>query len=334
MTFTRPVFLYILPIVILVSILFQILIIRRKKKVLKKFLASGKSNNLNLSYNKIGIIKELFLLFALISFVFALSGPASESDLASLNKKGIDIIFTVDISRSMDAGENISKLQIAKNIIKTIIDERKNDRIALVLFSTGASIISPLTLDRRNIYQVISNLSSTYTTSHGTSIVSALEAAKRVIDFESNRSKVVILISDGENFGPEFNEGLSIFRNSNIPIITLGIGNADGDPVPFIDHTGKRMGYILLENSDTAKTYLEDITLQKISESTDGEYFFIASSNNNINEINSFLNRFDTKTFNEEMSKLLVFHYEIPLALAGIFIFLALIFERFRRKKL
>jgi len=332
--FARPVFLYSIPLIIVITIIFQLLNYRRKQNSLNNFLATGRKNQLIMSNKTAEIFKDICLLIAIIFFLIAAAGPASEIQLTSISGEGIDILMALDISKSMDAGNPISKLEVVKKSINDLLENRKDDRFALIIFSGSGSIISPLTLDHRTIKSVLNNLSTAYTTSSGTSIISSLIISEKVFERDNQRASVMLLFSDGENFGPDYSDNLQYFQDRKIPIVTIGVGSTEGEPIPTFDNSGKINGYLITLQGDTAITYLEEKTLMELSDITEGIYVYLDQTTRINNTINHFLETFKKKKFKEDVSRLLKYHYEIPLGLAGIFITISLVLERFRRKKI
>jgi len=332
--FARPVYLYSIPFIVVITLIFQLLNYRRKQKYLNKFIATGRKNQLTLSNKTAEIFKDICLLIAIIFFLIAAAGPASETQLTSIFGEGIDIVIALDISKSMDAGNPISKLEIVKKSINDLIEERKDDRFALIIFSGSGSIISPLTLDHRTIKSVLNNLSTAYTTSSGTSIISSLSVSEKILEEDNQRASVILLFSDGENFGPDYSDNLQYFQDRKIPIVTIGVGSTEGEPIPTYDKSGKINGYLITLQGDTAITYLEEKNLMEISDVTEGIYVYLDQATRINNVINHFLETFKKKKFKEDVSRLLIYHYEIPLGIAGLFIIISLILERFRRKKI
>ncbi|MBN1620693.1 VWA domain-containing protein [candidate division WOR-3 bacterium] len=331
MIFTRPFFIYIIPLALALSAGIQIFNLVKKRKLIEKILATGHKSKLNLSDMRAEIIKEILISLALTSFLIAAAGPASESDFSSLTKTGIDLVFLCDVSRSMDASSPIKKIESAKRIMTGVIERRDDDRIALVLFSGSATVVSPLTFDHRSIKASIHRLSTGVTTSTGTSFISAFSALPRIVEKETSRSTAVLLLSDGEDFGGDMSDELAYLQERNIPVLTVGIGDKSGDPVPEVNYKGEVEGYIMLSPYDTAKTYLEEENLTMISERTNGVYIGAENPTKVVNEISAFLETLQKGSITQEQEVLYVYHYEIPLAAGAFLIALSITVEKKRR---
>ncbi|MBN2363250.1 VWA domain-containing protein [candidate division WOR-3 bacterium] len=331
MIFTRPIFLYLIPAVVLLSVILQTINLIKKKKLVGRLLATGHKSRLSLSDLRVEIVKESLIALALTSFLFAAAGPANESEISSLTKKGIDIIFLCDISRSMEASQPVKKIEIAKKIMTGIIERRTDDRISLVLFSGSATIASPLTFDHRSLRNSIKQLSTRATTSTGTSFLGAFTAVERVIEKEASRSTVVVLLSDGEDFGPEISNELDCLSGKGIPVVSAGIGSVKGDPVPEINFEGEIEGYIMLSSYDTAKTYLEEENLMSISDKTGGVYLRAENPSRTAEEIARFLETVRKQAITQKQDAMYVYHYEIPLAIGAVLIALSVTVEKKRR---
>ncbi|MBN1150615.1 VWA domain-containing protein [candidate division WOR-3 bacterium] len=333
MIFTRPLFLYSIPVVILIGSALIVFNMMRKRKLVDKILATGHKSNLSLTDMKAEILKEFFIVLALVSFLFAAAGPADESEISSMTKKGIDVIFVCDISRSMDASLPVRKLETAKKIMTGVIERRPDDRISLIIFSGSSTIVSPLTFDHRSLLSAIEKLSAQTTTSTGTALSGAFGSLERVIEKEATRSTAVILLSDGEDFGPDISGGIQNLSENRIPVISVGIGSVDSDPVPEINYKGEITGYIMLSAYDTAKTYLDEEMLKRISNSTKGLYLKAENSSRTAEEISNFLEGLKKETISQKQDVLFVYHYEIPLAIGAVLIALSITVEKKRRIK-
>lgn len=335
MIFARPLILYLIPLIAVLLGGLQIWSRWRKKKLLSRILATGRETQLSTINKKADLLQEFFLWLAIISLLIAAAGPATRSDLASVSGSGIDLIITLDISRSMNAGNPVSKLEIAKKAIQDLIEYRSEDRFALIVFSGGASILTPLTLDRRNLVNIINNLTTSYTSSQGTSILSSLIASQKIIQQRNDqRTQVILLFSDGEDFGPDYSDQLSYFQDQQIPIVCFGVGDPEGEPIPSVDYTGNFQGYLLTNNGDTALTYLDKQKLTNLAELTGGIYVDLKPETRINQEISGYLRKFKKQRIEESLSELMIYHYEIPLGIACLLIALSLITERMRRKKL
>ncbi len=193
-----------------------------------------------LDLNKKGIksffIKNLFFLklIPLILFIIALGRPQFLDYYDVENKKGIDILLTLDISGSMASLDFKPKnrLEVAKDVIKDFISKRETDRIGLVAFAGAAVTKSPLTLDYEML-EFFLNSTSLGELEDGTALGMALATSVNRIKHSKSRTKLIILLTDGVNNRGEIDpkDAAVIAHNFGIKVYTIGVGNR-GKPFP------------------------------------------------------------------------------------------------------
>ena len=240
--------------------------------------------------------------------------------------EGIDILLVLDISESMRAEdfEGMNRIQTAKSVINAMLQKRlthrENDRIGLVVFAGESFTLCPLTLD----YQVLAELLGDVKIGQledGTAIGDALATATQRLRASESKTKVVILLTDGENNAGSINPGTaaSLAQSFGIKIYTIGMGKEGGARIPYADMTfGKRYREVL--------TYLDEDSLKQIAQTTKGRYFR-AIDTQSLKQIYAEIDRFEKtefKTVNTVAYKELATYFLIPaVLLLGIEILLS-----------
>ena len=240
--------------------------------------------------------------------------------------EGIDILLVLDISESMRAEdfEGMNRIQTAKSVINAMLQKRlthrENDRIGLVVFAGESFTLCPLTLD----YQVLAELLGDVKIGQledGTAIGDALATATQRLRASESKTKIVILLTDGENNAGSINPGTaaSLAQSFGIKIYTIGMGKEGGARIPYADMTfGKRYREVL--------TYLDEDTLKQIAQTTKGRYFR-AIDPQSLKQIYAEIDRFEKtefKTVNTVAYKELATYFLIPaVLLLGIEILLS-----------
>ena len=236
--------------------------------------------------------------------------------------QGIDILLVLDISESMRAEdvEGANRIQTAKLVINDFLAHRENDRIGLVVFAGESFTLCPLTLD----YPVLTELLSDVKLGQledGTAIGDALATATHRLRVSQSKTKIVILLTDGENnagnITPE--TAASLAKSLGIKVYTIGMGKEGGARIPYADTTfGKRYREVL--------TYLDENTLKLIANTTGGNYFR-ATDGQSLKRIYTEIDRFEKTKFevaNAIVRKELVGYFLIPtMFLLGIEILLS-----------
>ena len=221
------------------------------------------------------------LYFALI--IMALLGPSFGASKKEIKAVGKDIYIAVDLSQSMDATDiQPSRLERVKFELQNLVNAFNSDRIGLIIFSSEAFIQCPLTYDQSALSLFIQTLNTNLVPNAGTDFGPPLQMAlDRHLDEENttsqNHAKIIILISDGEDFGEETGDVIGDIENNGIRLFTLGVGTTEGSRIPL----GKG-GFKKDREGMTVMTKLNSIDLQKLAKKADGDYFEI---NNRINEV-------------------------------------------------
>ena len=206
--------------------------------------------------------------FIITLIIIAIARPQSTSEDETVEKEGIDIIISMDISGSMKACDfKPDRLEAAKNVACEFIQARENDRIGIVLFAGESFTQCPLTTDRPTLVNLMSQVQNGII-NDGTALGMGLANAVARIKDSDAKSKVIILLTDGVNNLGEI-EPLSaaeIAATYGIRVYTIGVGTTGTAPYPTIDQWGRKVYQQMPVDIDEA-------TLQQIAKITDGKYF-------------------------------------------------------------
>ena len=327
MQFASPVFLILIIVVPLLIIALRQLPRRTITPVVRfsdfnhGFGASVQKMRQTLSVKGLPILRVLrFIALALL--IITLARPQLSQSREQKLTKGIDILLALDISESMRAEdfEGANRIQTSKSVINDFLAHRESDRIGLVVFAGESFTLCPLTLD----YPVLAELLSDVKIGQledGTAIGDALATATHRLHTSASKTKIVILLTDGENnagsITPE--TAASLAASDGIKVYTIGMGKEGGARIPYADTTfGKRYREVL--------TYLDEGTLKQIANTTGGSYFR-ATDTQSLKQIYAEIDRFEKTKFemtNTIIHKELVGYFLIPtILLLGIEILLS-----------
>ena len=222
--------------------------------------------------SRAGRILAALRWFSLALFIIALAQPRLIKGESRIKASGIDIAVAIDLSGSMASedfknnGKQTSRLDVAKEVLGKFIDNRPNDRIGLVAFAGRAYIASPLTLDHDFLHQNLQRLRLGLIEDR-TAIGSALMAAiNRLRDLKS-KSRIVILMTDGQNNAGKVQPltAAEVGQTLGVKVYTIGVGIRGQAPFPVMTPFGKQ--YQMMDVD------IDEDTLTKISEKTHGKYF-------------------------------------------------------------
>jgi Ca-activated chloride channel family protein len=210
---------------------------------------------------------------ALALFIIALARPRIGEGEAKITASGIDIVVALDLSGSMAAedfemrGQRVNRLTIGKDALEKFIVKRASDRIGIVAFAGRAYIAGPLTLDHDFLLQNIERL-NLGTIEDGTAIGSALTAALNRLRELQSKSKIVILMTDGQNNAGKVPPltAAEAAQSLGVKVYTIGIGTHGTAPMPRIDAFGRKV-YVPMEVD------IDEETLKAIADRTGGKYY-------------------------------------------------------------
>ena len=261
---------------ILAFIIFYLIYIVRLLRINSKISVSFK-----------GVItKIIFRSTYFFLMIIALLGPSFGSSKKEIKVIGKDIMIAIDLSKSMNANDiQPSRLEKIKFELKKIIDEFNSDRIGIIMFSNEAYIQCPLTYDKNALNLFIETLNTGLVPNSGTDFGPPLDLSlDKLLDDkiqENDKSKIIILISDGEDFGENTYEIVDKIKESSIKLFTVGIGTAQGTRITLRNGLFKKD-----KDGKEVITKLNSTSLKKIANETKGKYFEIS---NQINQINGMI---------------------------------------------
>jgi Ca-activated chloride channel family protein len=317
----HPYFLYAL-ILVPVFIFLFLLVFRWKKNALKRFGEASVVSRLMPAQSVSRMVLKFILLLAVYVFlVLALADPQVGSKLVKAERKGIDIMITLDVSSSMLA-EDIkpSRLERAKQFLSKLVDELKNDRIGIIVFAGRAYTQLPITTDYSAAKLYISTIETYFVPTQGTSIGEAITLAANSFG-ESNHSKAIVLISDGENHEDDAVKATQEAEAKGIRVYSIGMGTTEGSPIPVFNGNVET-GYKKDRQGNTVITKLDETLLQQVAAAGQGVYIRADNTVNGLkkiyDEINSLEKKeIESKTFSDYEDR---FQYFLGVALILIII--------------
>lgn len=293
----ETVYFYLLLVIPLLVIGFSVLTIW-KKNIQKKHISSHLFKQLSPENSEFKPKLKIFLLSLVFIFLtIGLVNPKIGTQLKTVKREGVDLVFAIDVSKSMLA-EDIApnRLDKAKRIVSQTINELNSDRVGIIAYAASALPILPITTDYSTARMFLQSLNSDMLSSQGTAIIEAVKLAKDYYDDENQTNRVLCILSDGEDHEFKNQNIPSIVQEMGITIFTVGLGTTKGAPIP-IKKNEVIESYKKNSDGDVVITKLVPELLQEIASSSNGIYISGENTQVVVDEIIKKLKEMDKKEF-------------------------------------
>ena len=286
--------LMIIPIVVVLFLLLQVWKRHAQHKFADRRLLKRLSPNRSLFKS---VLKLTVWSLAMASLAVALVNPKVGTTLETVKREGVDIVFAVDVSRSMLA-EDIApnRLEKSKQLVTQIVNNLASDRIGIIAYAGTAFPQLPITTDYAAAKMFLQNMNTEMLSSQGTAINEAIELAKTYYNDEEQTNRVLIIISDGEDHSEEAARVAEEASEEGIRIFTIGVGTTKGGPIP-IKRNGIVLNYKKDKQGETVITKLDEDTMKIIADEADGTYINGQNTNEVVEQISDILLKMDKKEF-------------------------------------
>lgn len=218
------------------------------------------------------ILKLAMICLGLAFIIIALSNPKMGTKLETIKRQGVDIVFALDVSKSMLA-EDIkpSRLAKAKQIITKIIDNLGSDRIGIIIYAGNSYPLLPITTDHAAAKMFLQNANPDMVSSQGTAINEAIERSLTYYDNDAQTNRFLFIVSDGEDHEENTLEVASQAADRGIKTYTIGVGTKDGGPIP-LKNNGTVIGYKKDSKGEVVITKMNQGVLKDIASEGNGKY--------------------------------------------------------------
>jgi Ca-activated chloride channel family protein len=218
------------------------------------------------------ILKLIVMLLALSALILGLVNPKIGTKMETVKREGIDIVFAMDVSKSMLAEDVApSRLEKSKQIVSQIINQLGSDRIGIVAYAGSAFPVLPITTDYGVAKMFLQSMNTGIVSSQGTSLDEAIKLSSSYFDDKSKTSKLLILISDGEDHSEGAEEAAEEVNKLGMKIITIGVGTEKGSTIP-LRRNGIVESFQRDNNNEVVVTKLNQESLTTIAKATKGGY--------------------------------------------------------------
>jgi len=243
------------------------------------------------------ILKITMISLGLSFLILALVNPKMGTQLKTIKRQGVDIVFALDVSKSMLA-EDIApnRLEKSKQIITKIIDKLGSDRVGIIIYAGNAYPLLPITTDQGAAKMFLQNAGPDLVSSQGTAINEALKLAKTFFDDDTQTNRFLFIVSDGEDHEENSGQIAKEILNEGIRTFTIGIGSNKGAPIP-IKRNGRLIGYKKDNKDEVVITKLNVETLKEIAKNGKGKYIYGNKTSKTIEYVEDLLLKADKKEF-------------------------------------
>ena len=242
-------------------------------------------------------LKFITLCLAVGFLVIGLINPKIGTKLETIKREGVDIVFAIDVSKSMLA-EDVApnRLEKSKQLVTQIINNLASDRVGIIAYAGKAFPQLPITTDYASAKMFLQSMNTDMLSSQGTAINEAIELSRNYFDDEEQTNRVLIIISDGEDHNDLSVEVAEAASEEGIKIYTIGVGSEKGGPIP-LKRNGVVMSYKKDQNNETIITKLNEETLRLIANEAKGGYINGSQTADVVEQIRAVLSAMDKKEF-------------------------------------
>lgn len=292
--FANPDLLYLL---LLIPVLVVLWIVnnRRKKKALDRLGEARLVDGLLPEYSRIRPnMKTLFQLLAITFLVIVLARPQFGAKLGETKKEGVEVIIALDVSNSMLA-EDIqpNRLERAKQALSKLIENLENDKVGLIVFAGDAYTQIPITTDYISAKMFLSTISPGIVPKQGTAIGSAINLGVKSFTPGEDKSKALIIITDGENHEDNPASAASAAAAAGVVVHTIGIGSTNGVPIQMT--VNGRKDYLKDRDGNAVVTKLDEEMLKQIAINGKGSYVRANDSNIGLDKVYAEIRKMKTQ---------------------------------------
>ena len=243
------------------------------------------------------LLKTVIKIVVILLLVFGLVNPKIGTELKTVKREGVDIVFALDVSKSMLA-EDIAPNRIfkAKRLVSEIFNKLGSDRVGIIAYASTAIPVLPITTDFSSAKMFLESLNTDMLSSQGTSIIEAIQLSKGYFDDDNQTNRILCILSDGEDHEFKEDQLFSAIQESGITIFTVGLGSIKGAPIPIKENNIVK-SYKKDEKGEVVITRLNENLLQKMANQSAGKYIKGDNTNQVVDDIINELKEMDKKEF-------------------------------------
>lgn len=261
-------------------------------------------------------LKRGLVVAGVACLAVALARPLAGFRWEETKRKGLDVLYAVDTSRSMLAQDvKPDRLTRARMAVEDLLAKMDGDRVGLIAFAGSSFLQCPLTLDYDAFRQSLEALDTRIIPRGGTDIAAAIHEAEAALEGNGNNERILVLLTDGEDLEGSALEAARAAGKNGLKIFTVGIGSANGELIPMVDEKGET-GFVKDASGQFVKSHLDDSMLKQIAEATGAMYQPLGQQAQGLDVIyRDGLAGFARRELASRMHKVYIERYQWPLAL-------------------
>jgi Ca-activated chloride channel family protein len=260
-------------------------------------------------------LSVLALALAVLGASLALARPRWGSGEQKVERKGVDVVFLVDSSLSMGALDAPpSRLFVAKSLVRRMTRDMPGNRVGLVQTEGDSVVLAPLTLDGGVIDLLLDAIDPGSLPTPGTELAPGVETALRLFGEGSEKHRVLVLLSDGEDFGGGLDSEISRLKEEGVVVFALGVGTPQGSTVPIPGTSELKRD----QDGTVVVSQLHEDALEKLARATGGDYLRATSAAVDPTPIVRRIDRLEKRTIESQSLSTLQERFQWPLALAAL----------------
>ena len=272
--------------------------------------------------------RTVLFCLGVTAFVIGMARPLSGAKLVERETKGAEIMICLDVSNSMLAQDySPDRLSRAKLAISRIVDRLQGDRIGLIIFAGTSFVQLPITTDYVSAKMFLNSIDTQSIPVQGTAIGEALQTAAKSFSLQSEKSRAIIVITDGENHEDDAVDMARQVAGTGIRIYTIGVGSLQGQPIP------KDGDLMKDKDGNIVVTRLDEETLKRIASVGGGAYVHAGGEEFGLNPILDEIRKLEDERFNNVVFEEYDEQYMYFFAAALLFFVLEMLIGERRPKK-
>ena len=272
----------------------QALVLKLRRNRIRKFGDENLVRQLMPSYSRSKVwVRLTFFALGFFFFVIGLSRPQIGAKIKEHETKGAEIMIALDVSNSMLAEDySPNRLERAKLAITRLVDKLRDDRIGLIVFAGNSFVQLPITTDYVSAKMFLNSISTDSVPIQGTAIGEAINTAIRSFSAQSEKSRAVIVITDGENHEDDPVAAAKQAAEMGIRVFAIGVGSPEGKPIPMDGELLKdKEGNIVV-------TRMDEAVLQEVASAGNGAYVRAGNSEFGLNPIIDDIRKMEDEKYN------------------------------------